>query len=99
MIFTIMVSGTDSNAPTGPHSHPQKIKEKTTNMVERPRLRPMRMGSSQLPSTMLTPRYPKPTIRAACTSNPVTALTSKSNCTTASASAGKDARIEPIVGT
>jgi hypothetical protein len=44
-IFTTMVIGTDNNIPAGPHTQPQKIRDKNTTRVERPSFRPMSFGS------------------------------------------------------
>lgn len=60
-ILTIMVKGTLSSIPIGPQSQPQKTKLKKTTKAESPSLRPISLGSSTLPTTVLTVRKPIPT--------------------------------------
>ena len=52
-IFTVIVSGTDSNIPTAPKTHPQKTSERNTTSVDRPKPRPMKRGSITLPTVTL----------------------------------------------
>ncbi|MOA65524.1 hypothetical protein D3C78_1919390 [compost metagenome] len=63
-IRVIMVRGTDSNIPTGPISHPQKINDKNTTNVDSPSPRPITRGSSILPITKLMVIKPAATTRA-----------------------------------
>jgi hypothetical protein len=59
-----MVSGTDSNIPTGPISQPQKINDRKTTSVDNPSPRPMTRGSSILPITRLIAIKPAATTSA-----------------------------------
>ena len=83
-----MVKGTDSNMPTEPSSQPQKINDKKTTKVDKPKPRPIKRGSTILPITILVPTYNKPVIPAA--PGPIWI---KANNT-----AGIAAIIEPILG-
>ena len=51
-ILTVIVSGTESNIPTGPNTQPQKTSETKTTNVESPRPRPMKRGSITFPITI-----------------------------------------------
>lgn len=59
-----IVSGTDSNMPTGPSSQPQKISDRNTTSVDSPSPRPITRGSRILPITMLTAIKPPATTNA-----------------------------------
>ena len=89
MIFTTMVRGTASRAPTGPHTQPQKMRERMTTRVERPRRRPRRFGSMRFPKPRFTTTYPAPTMRAC----PIP------NWMRPRRTAGAEAIIDPMVGT
>ena len=88
-ILAVMVNGTDNSIPTGPKTHPQKISDKKTTSVDRPRPRPMNLGSMTFPTSRLITTKPDATIIDL--TNP--------NCIRASNTAGMAAIIEPILGT
>ncbi len=88
MIFTIMVIGSESSIPTGPHTQPQKISERITTRVESPSRLPIRFGSMMFPRLKFTTR--KPSATSSATPIPY--------CRSPSRIGGNDARIEPMLG-
>ena len=86
--MTTIVSGTDSNIPTLPSSQPQKINDKNTTKVDKPKPLPKNRGSIIFPITIFTTTKPSP-------ARPAFA---KPNSTNAMSTAGTAAIIEPILG-